>query len=52
MRNLVWVTLVLLSACACPRTEGYEDVPYDIERTAGSGMIDRGCLERALPDFK
>ncbi len=52
MKKLTWMALILLSACACPRTESYEDVPYDMERTAGTGMIDRGCLQRALPDFR
>ena len=50
----VLACVLILSACACPRTPLYEDVPYDPDRTAGAGQIeDKGyCFKTLLPRKK
>ena len=37
-----------LSACACPAASRYDGDAYDQEHMAGSGVIDEGCLKRAV----
>lgn len=48
-RIIAFVALLALAACACPRTDMYDDTPYG-ERTAGTGMVDEGCFRRLVED--